>query len=174
MRWVNSWILTTFTQPHMSPTLNGSSTLEHFEYSNAIEIHNRIMFDFYPGTATCVCVHMYTCMCMNNQWATTLWTKKVGLHVDVMHSHPLCRTRFGQYKVSYQLHCRWGLPSHAQNVVNLDGLIHATCVCILCVCTCCAGVCACVCVHTCVCVHLCVTVCVTVCVRSCACICRCF
>ena len=34
---------------HMSPTLNGSFALECFERSNAIEIRNGIMFDFYPG-----------------------------------------------------------------------------------------------------------------------------
>ena len=34
---------------HMSPALNGSSTLEHFKRSNASEIRNGIMFDFYPG-----------------------------------------------------------------------------------------------------------------------------
>ena len=33
----------------MSPALNGSSTLEHFEHSNASEIRNGIMFDFYLG-----------------------------------------------------------------------------------------------------------------------------
>ena len=33
----------------MSPALNGSSTLEHFERSNASEIRNGILFDFYPG-----------------------------------------------------------------------------------------------------------------------------
>ena len=33
----------------MSPALNGSSALERFERSNAIKIHNGIMFDFYPG-----------------------------------------------------------------------------------------------------------------------------
>ena len=33
----------------MSPALNGSSTLERFERSDASEIRNRIMFDFYPG-----------------------------------------------------------------------------------------------------------------------------
>ena len=33
----------------MSPTLNGSSALQHFEYSNAVKIRNRIMFDFYLG-----------------------------------------------------------------------------------------------------------------------------
>ena len=34
---------------HMSPALNGSSVLECFERSNAIEMRNGIMFDFYPG-----------------------------------------------------------------------------------------------------------------------------
>ena len=33
----------------MSPTLNASSALQYFKRGNAIEIHNRIMFDFYPG-----------------------------------------------------------------------------------------------------------------------------
>ena len=33
----------------MSLALNGSSVLQHFEHSNAIEIRYRIMFDFYPG-----------------------------------------------------------------------------------------------------------------------------
>ena len=33
----------------MSPPLNGSSALQRFERSNAIEIRNGIMFDFYPG-----------------------------------------------------------------------------------------------------------------------------
>ena len=33
----------------MSPALNGSSALQRFEHSNAIEIRNGIMFDFYPG-----------------------------------------------------------------------------------------------------------------------------
>ena len=31
----------------MNPAPNGSSTLQHFERGDAIEIHNRIMFDFY-------------------------------------------------------------------------------------------------------------------------------
>jgi len=33
---------------HMSPTLNRSSVLQRFEYGNAIEVCNRIMFDLYP------------------------------------------------------------------------------------------------------------------------------
>ena len=33
----------------MNPALNGSSTQQRFERSNAIEIRNGIMFDFYPG-----------------------------------------------------------------------------------------------------------------------------
>ena len=33
----------------MSSALNGRSALQHFERSNAIEIYNGIMFDFYPG-----------------------------------------------------------------------------------------------------------------------------
>ena len=33
----------------MSPALNGSTALQRFERSNASEIRNGIMFDFYPG-----------------------------------------------------------------------------------------------------------------------------
>ena len=33
----------------MSPTLNGSSALQHFECGNAVELRNGRMFDFYPG-----------------------------------------------------------------------------------------------------------------------------
>ena len=33
----------------ISPAFNGSSVLERFEHSNAINIRNRIMFDFYLG-----------------------------------------------------------------------------------------------------------------------------
>ena len=33
----------------MSPTLNGSFALQHFEHGNAVELHNKIMFNFYPG-----------------------------------------------------------------------------------------------------------------------------
>ena len=38
----------------MSPSLKGSTALKCFERSNAVEIRNRIMFDFYPGLP-----HMY-------------------------------------------------------------------------------------------------------------------
>ena len=33
----------------MSPALNGSSAIWHFEGSDAIEIRDRITFDFYTG-----------------------------------------------------------------------------------------------------------------------------
>ena len=33
----------------MSPALNGSSAIWRFKHSNAIEIHDRITFDFYMG-----------------------------------------------------------------------------------------------------------------------------
>ena len=60
----------------MSPALNGSSTLEHFERSNASEIRNRIMFDFYPGLPHMLTVrtrklvmryhrHFFACNCNN-------------------------------------------------------------------------------------------------------------
>ena len=33
----------------MSPALNGLTALQRFECDNTVEIHNGIMFDFYPG-----------------------------------------------------------------------------------------------------------------------------
>ena len=33
----------------MSPALNRNTALQHFKRSNAVMIHNRIMFNFYPG-----------------------------------------------------------------------------------------------------------------------------
>ena len=33
----------------MSPALNGSSVLQYIEPANAVDIHNGIKFDFYPG-----------------------------------------------------------------------------------------------------------------------------
>ena len=42
----------------MNLALHASSALERFEHSNAIEIHNRIMFDFYPGLPH-VCIQMW-------------------------------------------------------------------------------------------------------------------
>ena len=42
----------------ISPTLNGSSALQRFERSNASEIRNGIMFDFYPG------LHIYSITCI--------------------------------------------------------------------------------------------------------------
>ena len=38
----------------MSPTLNGSSVIQHFECSNVIEIRDGITFDFHTGLP-----HMY-------------------------------------------------------------------------------------------------------------------
>ena len=43
---MNTWHVYT---ARMSPTLNGSSALQPFKHGNAIEMRNRIMFDFYPG-----------------------------------------------------------------------------------------------------------------------------
>ena len=44
-----SFILQQVYVAHMSPTLNRSSVLQHFDRSNAVEIRNGTMVDFYPG-----------------------------------------------------------------------------------------------------------------------------
>ena len=46
---------------HMSPALNGSTALQHFERGNAVKIRNGIMFDFYPGLPHILYI-LYTCM----------------------------------------------------------------------------------------------------------------
>ena len=33
----------------MGPALSGNTALQRFERSNPVEMHNGIMFDFYPG-----------------------------------------------------------------------------------------------------------------------------
>ena len=43
---MNAWEV---YKAHMSPALNVSNALPRFECSNAVEIHNGIMFDFYLG-----------------------------------------------------------------------------------------------------------------------------
>ena len=50
----------------MSLALNGSTVLQCFDRNNAVEIRNRIMFDFYPGLSHMIfnvyLPHMY-CIC---------------------------------------------------------------------------------------------------------------
>ena len=54
----------------MSPTLNGSSAIWRFELSEAIEIHDGIIFEFYVGQP-----HMVTCSLVSH----TLRRKRKGL-----------------------------------------------------------------------------------------------
>ena len=42
-------LMSPHTSPHMSPTLNESSAIQRFECSDAIEIRDGILFDFYTG-----------------------------------------------------------------------------------------------------------------------------
>ena len=46
----------------MSPTLNGSSVIWHFECGNVIEIHDGITFNFYMGLPH---IHITTTGCCN-------------------------------------------------------------------------------------------------------------
>ena len=58
----------------MSPALNGSSALQRFEHSNAIEIRNGIMFDFYlglPHMSNSLYMYLYA------NWTNLLVTKKI-------------------------------------------------------------------------------------------------
>ena len=52
-----------FYKARMSPALNGSSAIQRFERSNAIEICNGITFDFYTGLPhiinACACLIKY-------------------------------------------------------------------------------------------------------------------
>ena len=54
----------------MSPALNGSSALQHFERSNIVKIRNGIMFNFYPGLPHIPTEHAYTAsMLVNDTWS---------------------------------------------------------------------------------------------------------
>ena len=51
--------LDTFTQHLIAPPLSRDSVLQCFKHRNTIEIHSRIMVDFYPGVPQ-FCVHTHT------------------------------------------------------------------------------------------------------------------
>ena len=65
----------------MSPTLNGNTALQRFEHSNVVEIHNRMMFDFYLGLP-----HMYldemvhTCILLDEVELDTKKLDEVGIN----------------------------------------------------------------------------------------------
>ena len=64
MRFVDSLAIPScIYKAHMSPALNGSSAIRRFEHSDAIEIRNGIIFDFYTGLshmAFCVYLGVYS------------------------------------------------------------------------------------------------------------------
>ena len=65
---MNTWhIYTVHTSTH-----NKSSALQHFEHSNAIKIHNGIMFDFYPGLPHVILMVVETRRQWLSQWLTFL------------------------------------------------------------------------------------------------------
>ena len=67
----------------MSPAFNGSSALEHFERSNEIEIHNGIMFDFYPGLPH-VCAMYWFGFEYNS---TVLWHKDLRTTYNIVETY---------------------------------------------------------------------------------------
>ena len=52
----------------MSPALNGSSEIQHFERADVIEIHDGIMLVFYPGLP-----HMY-------KWQQVIYMYRISLY----------------------------------------------------------------------------------------------
>ena len=66
---MNNWHVYTV---HMGPTPNRSSVLQGFERGNALEIHNGIMFDFYPGLPH-MCVHGFWMSGVNQKIVITLY-----------------------------------------------------------------------------------------------------
>ena len=64
---------------YMSPALNGSSTLERFKYSNASEICNRMMFDFYPGLPHIQLLHRYH----RKTYSINFWRVEPNVHIGV-------------------------------------------------------------------------------------------
>ena len=62
------------------PIVNGSFALQHFEHGNVVELHNGIMFDFYPGLP-----HIYSI-----RWNCV----RIGAHSPVLHNG-CCSGHFG-------------------------------------------------------------------------------
>ena len=76
---------------HLSPALNGSSEIQRFERSDAIEIRDRIIFDFYTGLPhMCKCAnsfrksaYMYRCMVTHltfRKWHITQFPDQIIIH----------------------------------------------------------------------------------------------
>ena len=75
----------------MSPTPNGSSVLQRFERGNALEIRNRIMFDFYPGLPQVFGILFIVPSIISEIEVTTRELLQLhGLFGDVAMVHKLC------------------------------------------------------------------------------------
>ena len=79
---------------HMSPSLNGSSVLDHFECTNAIEIRNGYNVRFLPETAQYMLwiiealrhrlimyVHNFWLNVKNQGWQLVVWAANKRLYV---------------------------------------------------------------------------------------------
>ena len=84
----------------MSPALNGSTAIQHFERGNVVEIRNGIMFDFYPGLP-----HMH------EQSTHNISLKTAGLDVIQSHAgHVSANTRphqlrWGDWEIGNTISC---------------------------------------------------------------------
>ena len=65
----------------MSPALNGNTALQHLERSNAVKVHNGIMFDFYPGLP---------CVCMVSNVSIGITQRKLSFYSEVIFFLPFC------------------------------------------------------------------------------------
>ena len=97
---------------YMSSTHNGNTVLQHFERSNAMEICNKIKFDFYPGVP-----HTYRCLqwiiflsqlwLQNRTMSTGATTKRPMTHPN--HAHLVATVSISGQQTSFQnsscLHC---------------------------------------------------------------------
>ena len=110
---INTWYIYT---ARMSPTLNGSSALQHFGCSNAIEICNRI-----PGTATCLymCTNVYSKL--QNVYSSMFWSVLYTfIHVLKCTIHVYVHTKLSRTGLTGWKHCWYDCVWKDKVVFNKD------------------------------------------------------
>ena len=73
----------------MSPALNGSSAIRHFEHSNAIEISDGITFDFYMGLPHMIASSKCWSLNFHKRWGTCVLRKMYQIFICLRARPPL-------------------------------------------------------------------------------------
>ena len=99
----------------MSPALNGSSAIRRYEYSDTIEIRDRITFDFYTGMPHIACGgptgHMsYVLMRIGNDlesWRVVQCSRCLASQRNIPHLCDLQTAFMWPLKATCTCTCRW-------------------------------------------------------------------